>query len=151
MQIESDITIARPAADVFDYLAHAEYLPEYIDDFASVRQLSDGQPEAGTEYGYTMARNQTEGTFQWTRFEPDSTLAWHGPAVHAALGTMEPAGWWQLSPEAGGTRVTLVMAPKPGGILKLLAPFLAAGMRKGNDRALERLKRRLEQRAAGGA
>jgi hypothetical protein len=58
---------------------------------------------------------------------------------------MEPAGWWELSPAGDGTRVKLVMAPKPGGLFKLLAPFMAAGMRKGNDRALERLKQRLEQ------
>jgi hypothetical protein len=60
---------------------------------------------------------------------------------------MEPSGWWQLSPESGGTRVKLVMAPKPGGLFKLLAPFLGAGMRKGNDAALERLKQRLERGA----
>jgi len=58
---------------------------------------------------------------------------------------MEPAGWWELSGEGNTTRVKLGMAPTPGGLFKLLAPFLAAGMRKGNDRALERLKRRLEQ------
>jgi uncharacterized protein YndB with AHSA1/START domain len=143
MQIESEITIARPPEAVFDYIAHAEYLPEYVSDFASVRQLSEGDPEAGTEYSYTTARD-AEGTFQWTRFEPVSALAWHGPRVHAGLGTMQPAGWWQLSAESGGTRVKLVMAPKPGGLLRLLAPFLAAGMRKGNDEALVSLKRRLE-------
>jgi len=31
-----------------------------------------------------------------------------------------------------------------GGLFKLLAPFMAAGMRKGNEKALERLKQRLE-------
>jgi len=147
MQIESETTIARSPEEVFEYIAHAEYLPEYVTDFASVRQVSEGEPAAGTEYGYTMARGQAEGTFQWTRFEPDSTLAWHGPAVRGGLGTMEPSGWWQLSPESGGTRVKLVMAPKPGGLFKLLAPLLGAGMRKGNDKALERLKQRLEQGA----
>jgi hypothetical protein len=40
--------------------------------------------------------------------------------------------------------VKLVMAPTPGGLFKLLAPFMAAGMRKGNAAALERLKSRLE-------
>jgi uncharacterized protein YndB with AHSA1/START domain len=145
MQIESEITIDRPPEAVFEYIAHAEYLPEYVTDFASVRQVSEGEPAAGTEYSYTMARGQAQGTFQWTRFEPTSTLAWHGPPVHAGLGTMEPSGWWQLSPESGGTRVKLVMAPKPGGFFKLLAPFLGAGMRKGNDQALGRLKQRLEQ------
>ena len=36
------------------------------------------------------------------------------------------------------------MAPVPGGLFKLLSPFMAAGMRKGNGQALERLKMELE-------
>ena len=57
---------------------------------------------------------------------------------------MEPAGRWEIAPSGDGTRVKLVMAPTPGGLFKLLAPFMAAGMRKGNERALERLKQQLE-------
>jgi hypothetical protein len=44
--------------------------------------------------------------------------------------------------------VKLVMAPTPGGLFKLIAPLVAAGMRNGNDAALERLKQRLEQDGA---
>jgi hypothetical protein len=40
-----------------------------------------------------------------------------------------------------------VMTPKPGGLFRLLAPFMAGGMRKGNARALERLKQQLEAAA----
>ena len=59
---------------------------------------------------------------------------------------MQPAGWWDISKTGGdATRVTLVMAPTPGGLFRLLAPFMAAGMRRGNAAALERLKQRLEQ------
>jgi uncharacterized protein YndB with AHSA1/START domain len=148
MQIEAEITVARRPQDVFDYIAHAEYLPEYVTDFASVSQVSDGEPGAGTQYSYTMARGSTQGTFEWTRFEPSSHLAWDGPAVRSGLGSMEPSGWWELSGEGEGTRVKLVMAPKPGGLFKLLAPFMAAGMRKGNADALERLKQRLERDSA---
>jgi uncharacterized protein YndB with AHSA1/START domain len=144
MRIESEITVARPRPQVFDYIARAEYLPEYVTDFESVRQVTEGEPAVGTSYSYKMARGRAEGTFEWTRFEPDSHLAWHGPAVHAGMGSMEPAGSWELTEAAGGTNVKLVMAPKPGGLFKLLAPLMAAGMRKGNDRALERLKQRLE-------
>ena len=36
------------------------------------------------------------------------------------------------------------MTPTPGGLLKLMAPFMSRGMRKGNAEALERLKQRLE-------
>jgi hypothetical protein len=88
------------------------------------------------------------GTFAWTEFEPNTRLAWHGPKVKAGPGSMEPAGWWELAPAAGGTHVKLVMAPTPGGLFKVLSPFLAAGMRKGNAQALERLKQELESHPA---
>ncbi len=147
MQIESEISVARPRADVFEYIAHAEYLPRYVTDFESVAQVSEGEPGTGTQYSYKMGRG-AEGTFEWTRFEPSSHLAWHGPAVKAGPGSMEPAGWWELTETAQGTNVKLVMAPTPGGLFKLLAPFMSAGMRKGNARALERLKQQLEQGSA---
>jgi uncharacterized membrane protein len=143
MQIESETTVGRPVQEVFDYIAHAEYLPDYVDDFDSVEQASEGEPNLGTQYRYKMKRG-AEGTFQWTRFEPHSALAWEGPPAKAGPGSMEPAGWWEFRPAGDGTRVKLVMAPKPGGLFKLLAPFMAAGMSKGNDRALARLKQRLE-------
>jgi uncharacterized membrane protein len=152
MQIESEVSIARPAAEVFDYIAHAEYLPRYVTDFASVSQVSEGAPKVGTQYSYRMNRGNAEGTFEWTRLEPNSQLAWQGPSVKAGPGSMEPMGWWELSEAGAGTNVKLVMAPKPGGLFKLLAPFMAAGMRKSNERALERLKQQLEGgEAPGGA
>jgi uncharacterized protein YndB with AHSA1/START domain len=147
MEIESEITVACPAAEVFDYIAHAEYLPEYVSDFETVQQTSEGAPGPDTQYSYKMKRG-AEGTFRWTRFEPTSHLAWEGPAVKAGPGSMQPAGWWDISEESGATRVKLVMAPTPGGLFKLMAPFMAAGMRKGNAAALERLKSRLESSPA---
>jgi uncharacterized protein YndB with AHSA1/START domain len=147
MQVESEITVNRSPREVFEYIAHAEYLPDYVADFESVSQASDGQPGVGTRYSYRMKRG-AEGTFEWTRFEPTSRLQWEGPPVKLGPGSMQPAGWWEISQAGAGSEVKLVMAPSPGGLFKLLAPLMAAGLRKGNDRALERLKERLESGAA---
>jgi uncharacterized protein YndB with AHSA1/START domain len=144
MHIESETTVERPRTEVFDHLARAERLPDYVTEFAWVSQTSEGDPALGTRYGYEMKRGQTKGTFDWTEFEPHSKLAWHGPPAKAGPGSMEPAGRWELSDEGAGTRVKLVMAPKPGGLFKLMAPLMASGMRKGNDAALQRLKQQLE-------
>jgi uncharacterized protein YndB with AHSA1/START domain len=145
MHVEAETSVNRPRAEVFDYIAHAERLPEYVTEFAWVKQVTDGEPARGTEYSYKMARGQAEGTFDWTVFEPGSRLAWHGPPAKAGPGTMEPSGHWELTDEDGGaTHVKLVMEPKPGGLFKLMAPFMAMGMRKGNARALELLKQKLE-------
>jgi len=143
LQVEAETTIARPREEVFEYLSHAEHLPDYVTDFAWVRQDSEGQPAQGTRYSYEMKRGHTKGTFDWTEFAPHR-LAWHGPPAKAGLGSMEPAGWWDLADEGAGTRVKLVMTPEPGGLFKLMAPLMSGSMRKGNARALERLKQRLE-------
>jgi uncharacterized protein YndB with AHSA1/START domain len=144
MHVEADITVQRPPAEVFDYLAHAEHLPEYVTDFAWVRQEAGGEPGPGTRYSYKMARGRASGTFDWTEFDRPSRLAWKGPPAKAGPGTMEPAGWWELQEEGTGTRVKLVMEPTAGGLFKLIAPLMARGMRGGNTKALERLKARLE-------
>ena len=147
MHLESEITVKRPRSEVFDYIAHGERLPEYVQDFEWVKQVSEGEPARGTEYSYKMGRG-AEGTFDWTVFEPSSKLAWHGPPAKAGPGSMEPAGYWELSDEDGGTRVKMVMEPKPGGLFKLMAPLMAMGMRKGNAKALELLKQKLESGVA---
>jgi uncharacterized protein YndB with AHSA1/START domain len=144
MHVEAEVTVGKPRAEVFDYIARGERLPEYVSQFAWVKQVSDGAPALGTSYSYKMARGQAEGTFEWTEFQPNSRLAWRGPPAKAGPGSMEPSGWWELSDEGGGTHVKLVMAPKPGGLFKLMAPFMAMSMRKGNAEALARLKQRLE-------
>ena len=144
MHLEAEITVARPRAEVFDYLARAEHLPEYVTDFAWVKQVSDGEPANGTTYSYKMARGKTEGTFDWTEFEPSSRLAWHGPPAKAGPGSMAPGGRWELSEADAGTRVKLVMAPEPGGLFKVIAPVMSIAMRGGNAKALARLKERLE-------
>ena len=144
MHVEAETTVARPRSEVFDYIARAERLPEYVTDFAWVRQESEGEPALGTRYSYKMERGSAEGTFDWTEFEPHSRLAWHGPPAKAGPGSMEPSGWWELGETGGATRVKLVMTPKPGGLFKLFAPLMSRGMKKGNEKALGLLKQRLE-------
>lgn len=151
MRVESSITIARPREQVFDHIARAERLPEYVADFAWVRQDSEGEPGRGTRYSYEMKRGSAKGTFEWTEFERPSRLAWHGPPAKAGPGSMEPSGWWELTDEGGSTGVKLVMAPEPGGLFKLMAPLMTGSMRKGNERALALLKEQVEAGAPPGA
>jgi uncharacterized membrane protein len=145
VRVEAEIAVDRPRTEVFAYLRDAERLPEYMTEFGSVEQVSEGPPRVGTQYRYRMSRGQAEGTFEWTKFVPSAHLAWSGPSVNAGLGSMQPSGWWDLSDGPGGTtNVKLVMAPSPGGVFKLLGGFIAAGMRKSNEQALANLKARLE-------
>lgn len=145
MQAEAELTIDRPAAEVFDFIARGERLPDHVTEFAWVRQVTPGEPARGTEYHYKMARGQAEGTFTWSEFEPRVRLRWEGPPAKAGPGTMAPGGWWELTEAGGGTRAKLVMAPIRGGLFRMLGPLLGPGMRRGNVRALQRLKQQLER------
>jgi carbon monoxide dehydrogenase subunit G len=144
---EAEIKINRPRSEVFDFLSHGEWLPEYIDDFESVTHEEPGEPARGHVYSYKMKRG-AEGTFEWNEFQPHDKLAWSGPRVKSGPGSMRPTGYWQLSDEGAGTHVKLVMEPEPGGLFKLMAPLMRMSMAKGNARALEKLKTRLESNGA---
>ena len=143
IRTEGHVTIDRPAAEVFDYLAHGEHMPDYIDEFDRVAHEQEGAPAQGHVYSYKMRRG-AEGTFQWTDFQPNEKLGWSGPAAKQGLGSMQPSGWWELSEHDGHTHLRLVMTPEPGGMFKLMAPLMRRSMVRGNERALEKLKTILE-------
>ena len=140
---EAEITVNRARNEVFDFLAHGEHLPEYIDDFETVNHEDSGEPARGHVYSYKMKRG-AEGTFEWKEFHPYDRLEWSGPAAKQGPGSMRPAGHWELNDDGSGTRVKLVMAPEPGGLFKLIAPLIKGQMAKGNQRALQNVKRILE-------
>jgi uncharacterized protein YndB with AHSA1/START domain len=141
---EAEITIDRPRSEVFDYLAHAEQLPRYVEDFETVAHEEPGEPAKGHVYSYRMRRGGVEGTFEWSEFQPSERLAWRGPAAKSGPGSMRPSGSWELSDEGAGTHVKLVMTPEPGGLFRLMAPLMKMGMSKGNVKALGKLKAQLE-------
>jgi uncharacterized protein YndB with AHSA1/START domain len=148
IRTEGEITINRPRGEVFDYIARGERLPEYVDDFEQVTHEEPGDPAQGHVYSYRMKRGGVEGTFEWSEFQRPERLAWKGPPAKSGPGSMKPSGWWELTEVDGGTHVKFVMAPEPGGLFKLMAPFMKPGMTKGNRRALEKLKANLENGAA---
>ena len=143
IHIENETTINAPRDEVFEYIAHGEFLPQYVDEFESVVHEQDGEPAQGHVYSYRMRRG-VEGTFEWSEFQRPERLAWTGPPAKSGPGSMKPSGWWELTDADGGTHVKFVMAPEPGGLFKLMAPLMKPGMRKGNERALEKLKSKLE-------
>jgi uncharacterized protein YndB with AHSA1/START domain len=153
MHLESQIDVSAPRAEVFDYLAHGEYLPEYASDFVWVRRILGAKPGLDAEYAYKMKRG-SEGTFRHAVYEPHSRLVWQGPPAKSGPGTMAPSGTWELSDIDGGTHVNLVMSPTPGGLLRIMAPVISKSIARQLPVSLTRLKQRLEgkgQRGSAGA
>jgi hypothetical protein len=60
---------------------------------------------------------------------------------------METTYTWS-SVNSSATRMTLRNRGEPAGFSRLLAPFMAAAMRRANRKDLQRLKLRLESRSS---
>src|SRR3954453_6575207 len=102
---EAETTINRPRSAVFNFLAHAEHLPDYVDDFETVAHEEPGDPARGHVYSYKMKRGGVEGTFEWTEFQPHDKLAWSGPRVKSGPGSVRPTGSGGLGAAGAGTPV----------------------------------------------
>ena len=95
MHIEAEITVARPRSEVFDYLARAEHLPEYVTDFAWVKQVSDGEPDQRHDLQLQDGPQQDRGHVRLDRVRArlEARLAWAagegGARVDRARGSVE--------------------------------------------------------------
>jgi uncharacterized protein YndB with AHSA1/START domain len=144
MTVSVEVTVERPPEQVFPVVADGERLPEWMEDFERVEQVSEGAPALGTEYRYKM-RRAPESTFQWSEFEPGRRVRWSGPPVKAGPGSLEPRGGIDVEPAAEGSRVRVTLDPVPRGAMKLLLPIMRRSMRNGAVQNLSRLKALLER------
>ena len=149
VNVQSDTEIQRPAGEVFAFLANGENMPRWMDVFETVKKASDGPVGQGTTYEYKMARRgKAESTFEWSVYQPNTKLAWEGPPVAAGPGTLEPKGEYEITDHGDHTHVTMRMNPGTTGLMTLMGPLVARGMRKEAAGNMQRLKDVLEQRQA---
>lgn len=145
MDVRADVEVARPAREVFDYLADAENMPRWMREFAAVEKLGDGPIGPGTEFRYLDKRG-TDSTFEWSVYRPATELAWHGAAVKAMPGgSVEPDGYYQIHEHDGHTHVEMHMQPQLHGTAKLMAPIMSRSMRKASAEYMRLLKDELER------
>lgn len=150
VRVELEVEIARPRAEVFDYLARGENMPRWMSEFQSVEQLSEGPPGLGTTYRYRLKRPRRASTIEWVEFEQGRRLAFAAGRIRAGFGSLAPRGSLTLEEVgAGATRVRAVYEPKLGGVMRLMGRPVAASIRRGRAGDHQRLKQVLEE--GGGA
>ena len=98
---QNTVTIARPADEVFAFLADFGNIPAWNYAIARTVQTSPGQAGVGATYRQTrtVPRRSEEG-FQVTIFAPPSRLA-----VKGQIGPFNASSSYLLEPAAGGTRL----------------------------------------------
>ena len=140
IKYSSEVMIDRPPKDVIDAHLDAAVLARWT-PMVDVAYDSPGRPGVGTTGRFRMAEGPFKGMIEMRIDELD-------PERRIAFTATHPALEWKSEstavPEGTGTRFTYAGALQLKGWRRLLEPFMAGEVRKGEAREAMRLKELLE-------
>ena len=140
MKFTNAITINRPPAEVFAFLAHFENVPLWNYAISETRKITGGPVDVGSRYRQTRTvPTRSEETFEVTEFEPDRRLS-----IQGTLGPFHGDITYLLEPAGSATALTNTMNLQPSGPLRLVAPLAASRVKSAVAANLDTLRQILE-------
>lgn len=134
------LTIHRPPAEVFAFLAHFDNVPQWNYAISETRKITDGPVGVGSRYRQTRTLpTRSDEMFEVTEFEPDRRLS-----IRGTLGPFHSEVTYLLQPAGSGTAVANTMHLQPSGPLRLVAPLAASRVKSAVAGNLRTLKEILE-------
>ncbi len=120
-RIEGEIVIARPLAEVFDYVADQSNEPQYNPQMVRAEKITEGPVGKGTRFRSAVAsRGRTaEMLIEYTGYER--------PRLLESTTTMAQANisyTLRFEPVAAGTRMCWSGQMRPKGVFRLLGPVI---------------------------
>ncbi|HLK26644.1 MAG TPA: SRPBCC family protein [Caulobacteraceae bacterium] len=142
VDVVSEITIARPRAVVAAFASEPDNAPKWYRNITSVEWKTDPPLRVGSQIAFVahFLGRRLAYTYEIAALDPEAELVMRtreGPFP------METTYTW-ASPDAASTRMTLRNRGEPSGFSSLVAPFMAAAMRRANAADLRQLKTLLE-------
>ncbi len=135
-----EVTIHRPAADVFAFIADGMNGPKWRPGVLDTEHVSGSGVGATYKQGVKgPGGRRVDADYRVTRFEPNSGLAFV-----AIAGPVRPTGEFVLQEIPDGTRLTFSLDAQLGGIKKLLMGGAVQKTMDAEVAATERLKELLE-------
>jgi carbon monoxide dehydrogenase subunit G len=142
-RVTGTVTVDRPIAEVFAFLADGENDKKFSDRIIEIRNTTPGEIGVGTVFESTAkdmglkAKHQTK----LTEFEPPTKIRWEelskGPIYIRE-------GGYDLAEEGEGTRVTYFNDLQGRGIGKLLEGTVTKRLAKGADEFAQKIKQAVE-------
>ena len=139
-QAEHSVTIDRPAADVFHYLAVGENCTEWRSGVIEIKKVAgDG---VGAHYKQSVrgpGGRAIPADYTITEFKPNSLIAFQ-----TTVGPVRPRGRYALRESGGATTVTFNLDADLTGFKKLLMGGMVGKTMASEVRAIEKVKTILE-------
>lgn len=144
VDVVTEITIGRPQPEVAAFASNPDNAPKWYVNIKSIEWQSSPPLCVGAKVEFVahFLGRRMAYTYEVVDLVPVERLVMRtseGPFP------METTYTWESTPE-GGTHMTLRNRGTPSGFSRLVAPFMAAAMRRANRKDLARLKALLEQR-----
>lgn len=146
VDVQTQIEIGRPRADVAAYAADPSNATDWYRNIERVEWKTSPPLAVGSRVAFvaTFLGRRLVYTYEVREYVPDERLVMStadGPFA------METTYVWSDT-AAGGTRMALRNRGEPTGFSRLVAPAMAAAVRRANRKDLARLKRKLERNRA---
>jgi hypothetical protein len=142
VNVVTDILISRPAMAVSAYAADPSNAPAWYVNIESAEWKTPPPLRTGTQLAFTahFLGRRLAYTYEVAEYVPGERLV-----MRTAQGPfpMETTYTWTSAGD-GATRMTVGNRGEPAGFSKILAPFVAAAMRRATSKDLARLKSILE-------
>lgn len=136
--------VARPVADVYDFIVNVENVPKWQPAVIESRRVTPGPVRVGAEFTEVakLLGRRVETVCTFTELEPNRTIAFHatssGPFSYDTRYTLEPAG--------SGTRIQIAGRFRFKGLWRLLEPILGGEVRKESAQEVQAMKAAIEGR-----
>jgi uncharacterized protein YndB with AHSA1/START domain len=138
---QNTVTIARPAEEVFAFLADLRNIPKWNYAIERTVPTSPGPAGAGATYRQTRTiPRRSQENLQITAFEPPSRLT-----IDGQLGPFQATASYLLQPAAGGTRLTNDVELEPiSALLRPVGALVVPRIKEAVAANLSTLKQLLE-------
>jgi carbon monoxide dehydrogenase subunit G len=141
VSIEAKESLARSAAEVFAFIADVRNDRRWHTDILEARLIEGISVDKGTTFEIKTKpfMGVAGGTVTVSEYEPPNRIRFE-----VRMGTLGATTTFEVVPEGEGCLVTRRVEIESQGLMRAMAPFLSAMMRKRNAQFLANLRRVLE-------
>ncbi|MEE9094815.1 SRPBCC family protein [Pseudarthrobacter phenanthrenivorans] len=143
VNVQTEIHINRPRAEVADFAANPENAPRWYVNIHKSQRLDSGPLGPGSKVAFTakFLGRELKYTYEFVDYVSGEKLV-----MRTAQGPFPMQTTYTWTDDAGGTRMTLGNSGSPSGFSRLAGLVMEPIIRRETGRDLEKLKSILEAR-----